>query len=83
MSQLTLRLPDSLHEKARALSAKDHVSLNTMVTMALAEKVAALETLDMIKSRAQRGKSITFAEAFAEVPDVEPPEYDRLPDDLE
>ena len=81
MSQLTLRLPDSLHQRARALSEKDHVSLNTMVTMALAEKVAALETLDLLSSRAQRGKDVTFAEAFAEVPDIEPPEHDRLPGD--
>jgi len=82
MSQLTLRLPDSLHQRARALSEKDHVSLNTMVTTALAEKVAALETVDTIRARARRGKGVTFAEAFAEVPDVEPPEYDRLPDNL-
>lgn len=82
MSQVTLRLPDSLHERARVLSKKDHVSLNAMITMALAEKVAALETVDMLKERAARGKGVSFAEAFAEVPNVPPPEYDRLPDNL-
>jgi len=82
MSQVTLRLPDSLHQRARTLSKKDHVSLNTMITTALAEKVSALETVEMLKARAERGRKVTFAEAFAEVPDVDPPEYDRLPDDL-
>ena len=82
MSQVTLRLPDSLHRRARILSKKDHVSLNTMITTAVAEKIAALETVDMLKARAERGRKVTFAEAFAEVPDTEPPEHDRLPDDL-
>jgi len=78
MSQITLRLPDSLHRRARGLSEQDHVSLNTMITTALSEKVATLETLEMLQKRAERGKHITFAEAFAEVPDVEPMEEDRL-----
>jgi len=81
MSQVTLRLPDSLHRRARVLSENDHVSLNTMITTALAEKVAALETVNMLKTRAERGKGLTFAEAFAEVPDADPAEHDRLPAD--
>jgi len=79
MSQVTLRLPDSLHRRARALSKKDHVSLNTMITLAVAERIAAMETIDTLKARAAVGKDVTFAEAFAEVPDVQPAEYDRLP----
>ena len=78
MSQVTLRLPDSLHRRARALSEKDHVSLNTMIATAVAEKIAAIETIDLLKARAQRGRQVTFAEAFAEVPDVAPPKHDRL-----
>ena len=82
MSQITLRLPDSLHRRARAMSKKDHVSLNTMITAAVAEKVAALETVDMLRARAATAKTVTFSEAFAEVPDVEPAEHDRLPKSL-
>ena len=44
MSTLTLRLPDSLHEKARVLAERDHVSVNQMITTALAEKISALTT---------------------------------------
>jgi len=79
MSQVTLRLPDSLHRRAKDLSVKDHVSLNTMITTALAEKIAAIETVDMIRARAERGRNVTFTGAFAEVPDVEPLDHDRLP----
>lgn len=81
MSQVTLRLPDSLHRRARSLAERDHVSLNTMIATALAEKVATLETVEMLRRRGERGKGVAFAEAFAEVPDVEPPERDRLPGD--
>ena len=38
MSQVTLRLPDSLHKRAKLLAQEDHVSLNTMITVALARK---------------------------------------------
>ncbi|MDT8391563.1 MAG: toxin-antitoxin system HicB family antitoxin [Lentisphaeria bacterium] len=80
MSQVTLRLPDSLHTRARVFSQKDHISLNTMIVTALAEKMAALETIDLIKARAGRGKNVTFADAFAEVPAAPPPDYDRIPE---
>lgn len=80
MSQVTLRLPDSLHKKARFLSKNDHVSLNTMIITALAEKMAAMETVDLIEKRAERGKNVRFEDAFAEVQAKSPLEYDRLPE---
>jgi len=78
MSQVTLRLPDSLHRRAKQLSEQDHVSLNVMITTALSEKVASLETLDLLRSRAEHGKDVSFAEAFAEVPDAPAVEGDEL-----
>ena len=51
MSQVTLRLPDSLHKRAKLLAQEDHVSLNTMITVALAEKVSILD-----KARSERSQ---------------------------
>jgi predicted transcriptional regulator len=44
MSAIRLRLPDSLHNRVRDLSKKDHVSINQFVATAVAEKISALET---------------------------------------
>jgi len=44
MSTISLRLPESLHKQVRKLAAKESVSINQLVTLALAEKISALLT---------------------------------------
>jgi hypothetical protein len=82
MSTLSVRLPDSLHKRARSLAKEEHISINQLVSTALAEKIAVLDTETYLKDRARRASRQKFLAALDQVPDVEPPEYDRLPDDL-
>ena len=42
MSSLSLRLPESLHEKIRELAERDNISINQFIATAVAEKAAAL-----------------------------------------
>ena len=44
MSALSIRLPDSVHEKVKNLAEKDHISINQFVSSAVIEKITALET---------------------------------------
>ena len=44
MSTLSLRLPESLHRQVRELAQRNGVSINQFVTLAVAQKVAALTT---------------------------------------
>jgi predicted transcriptional regulator len=76
---MSLRLPDSIHRQLKALAERDGVSMNHMVTLAVAEKTAALLTLDYLEARAARGDRQTFEAALAAVPDREPDSRDRLP----
>ena len=78
MSTLSLRLPDSLHRKAKEVAEKEGVSINQFVTLAVAEKLSALITEDYLLERAKRGSRSRYDAALAQVPDVEPPEYDRI-----
>jgi hypothetical protein len=78
MSTISLRLPDSLHETARELAEKESISINQLITLALAEKVSALMTEEYLGSRAKRGDRKKFARAMAKVADIEPAEQDRL-----
>jgi hypothetical protein len=78
MSTLSLRLPESLHKSARALAKKEKVSINQLVTLALAEKVAALGTEEYLEKRAKRASEEKFDKAMAKVAKIEPPENDRL-----
>ncbi len=79
MSTISLRLPDSLHKQVRKLAEKEKVSINQLITIALAEKLSALMTEDYLEERAKRGSKRKFRRAMAKVPKVEPEEYDRLP----
>ncbi len=79
MTAISLRLPDSLHKIARELAQDEGISMNQLITLALAEKVSALATESYLEERAARGNRAKFEEALTRVADVEPPdERDRL-----
>ena len=78
MSAISLRLPDSLHRQARELAVRDNVSINQLVTTALAEKMAALMTEEYIKARARLGSRGAFDAVLAAVPDVAAEPNDAL-----
>lgn len=79
MTAISLRLPDSLHKIARELAQEEGISMNQLITLALAEKVAALATETYLEDRGARGDRAKFEAALAKVADVEPQEeLDRL-----
>jgi predicted transcriptional regulator len=78
MSTISLRLPDSLHRQVRKLAEKENVSINQLITLALAEKLSALMTEEYLEERAERGSRKKFKRAMAKVAKVEPEAYDRL-----
>jgi len=78
MSTLSLRLPESLHKSARKLAKKEKVSINQLITLALAEKVSALSAEDYLEKRARRASEAKFDQAMKKVAQVEPPEYDQM-----
>jgi hypothetical protein len=47
--------------------------------LAVAEKVAAISTIEYLEKRAKRGSREKLLAVLSKVPDVEPDEFDRLP----
>jgi len=78
MSTISLRLPDSLHERIRKLAKKDRISINQFAASALAEKISALETEDYLSQRAKRASRAKLDCALSKVPDVEPENRDKI-----
>jgi hypothetical protein len=70
MSALSIRLPESLHKYAREYAAQEGISVNQLISTALAEKLSALATEDFLESRAKRGSRKRFDAALAKVPDA-------------
>lgn len=78
MKTMSVRLPDSIHRQLKKLAEQDGVSMNQMITLAVAEKTAALLTVDYLEQRAARGSRHRFEGALAAVPDIEPDRADRI-----
>jgi predicted transcriptional regulator len=78
MSTISLRLPESLHRKVRDLARAEDVSINQLITTALAEKMSALMTADYLEARAARGDRSKFERATDKVRDVEPDQGDQV-----
>lgn len=77
MSTISLRLPESLHKKARELAKKENTSINQLVSSALAEKISSLMAEEYIEQRAKKSNKEKFKKALSRVADSEPVEFDR------
>ncbi len=78
MSAISLRLPNSIHNKVREVAQQEGISINSFIATALAEKLSALLTKEYLEMRAERSSKEKFQEALSEVPDIEPEKYDQL-----
>lgn len=78
MSTLSLRLPNSLHERLGEIARRDNVSINQLINSAVAEKVSALMTEEYLAARATRGSRRRFTAMLRKVPAAEPAAEDRL-----
>jgi hypothetical protein len=75
MTTLNVSLPDALHKHAQDLATRNGVSLDQIFAMAI-EKL----TEGYLEERARRGSREGYEAALAQVPDVEPEDYDKLPE---
>lgn len=80
MSTLSLRLPESLHDKVRELAEQEDTSINQFITLAVAEKMSALVAEDYLTERARRGSREKLRRVLTKVRDVEPVPGDELPE---
>jgi hypothetical protein len=69
MSTLSIRLPSSLHRQLREIAVREGVSMNQLISSAVAEKLAALMTVDYLE-RAKRGNRKAYEAVLRKVRDV-------------
>ena len=74
-----MRLPPSLQAEARKTAEQEGVSLNQLISLAVAEKISVLRTEDFFRTRAA-GANIFKARAILKRAGSEPPRVgDELP----
>jgi len=95
MGALTIRLPESLHDRVRQLADDEGLSMNQFVMLAVAEKVTRLDegqslvyldVLEQVGATLADEEGQTLQDAAKDVlnraPDEEPPPEDQLPEDV-
>ena len=70
---------NSLHTHLQELAEREGISVEQFIATAVAEKMAALMTESYLAERAKGGSRASYEAVLAQVPDVEPEEYDKLP----
>lgn len=83
MSALTVELPEDLHQKAREVAAAKNLSMDALVAIALMQSLSRLVADPYLEERAARATGKGLEEFLANVPDAEPPDWDRLPEGCE
>jgi hypothetical protein len=79
MSTLSLRLPNTLHDRLREVAEREGISINQLVTLAAAEKVATILTVDYLEERAKRADLRAFDRLLSRVPATPVLAGDELP----
>lgn len=78
MSTLSVRLPHSIHREVKELAKEDGVSINQYISVALAEKVSSMRTVEYLKRRASLGSAEHMISILESAPDIEPEDHDRI-----
>ncbi len=82
MSTMSLRLPESLHQRARELAKREGISINQLIATAVAEKISALDAVQYLEERASRGSREAFLDILSRVPSGPPTPGDEIPEGL-
>jgi hypothetical protein len=79
MTRVSVQLPSSLHNRAKKLAQSDGVSLDHFITLALAEKLSALDAVEYLRTRGARASREKFKRALAKIPARKPLKGDEFP----
>ena len=78
MTALTVRLPNSVHQKVKELALRDEISVNQFIAAAVSEKMASVMTLDYLKLEAVKSSRSDFDYFLSLVPNVPAMEGDEM-----
>jgi hypothetical protein len=78
MSTLSLRLPNSIHRHAKRLAEMEGISVNQLISSAVAEKLSAIDTERYLSERASRASVAKFKRVLSKVPNASPDPGDEL-----
>lgn len=70
MSTITIQIPDHLRKRLDQIAVDEGFTVDQFLTIAASEKLAALETVDYIRGRAERANPEKLQDALDAIPDT-------------
>ena len=80
MTIIEAKIPEPVLKRADELAEREQISLEQLISLALMLALGIWSNESYISVPRKRGSRENFLKALEQVPDVEPPEYDRLPE---
>jgi hypothetical protein len=78
MSTLSPRLPNSIHRHAKRLAENEGISVNQLISTAVAEKLSAIDTERYLSEHAPRASNVKFRRILSKVPRATPDSGDEV-----
>lgn len=78
MGAINIKVPDSLLKHAQEMAEAEELTIEQIISSALAEKMAAWMTVEYLQKRAARDSREKFEQAMDKVPDVAPDAQDQF-----
>lgn len=78
MSAISLRIPDSLHQRLKDMAGKEGVSVNQFIALAITEKISVLQTVDYLDEQAKGGSRKNYMRVLSKVKKRKPKKGDEL-----
>jgi hypothetical protein len=80
MKTIEAKIPEPVLKQAQELAARENIPLEQIISLAVAQSVGVWSNESYVALRAKHASRAKFLDALKEAPDVEPPEYDCLPE---
>ena len=80
MKTIEAKVPEAVLEQARELAAREGIPLEQLISLAVTQTVGVWSHESYLDRRGKAASRQKFLEALDEVPDVDPPEWNRLPE---
>jgi len=78
MTEIQVRLPDRLHQKACEVSRMQHIPVDEIMAASLAQNLFRMIPHPYLEERANRATGEGFSAALSQIPDTPPEEYDNF-----
>jgi hypothetical protein len=80
MTTIHAKIPGPVLKQAKELAEREKIPLDQLISLAVTQAVGVWSNESYMTLRGKRASREKFEEALKQVPDVEPPAFDQLPE---